>query len=220
LTKPADPKQAKTVDLMLATTGKALLVRAISVGDEDEQKIHHVSVFKYGSGDLLCKLEDCSLLTVAELKRLVEVKTGLDPELTVLMHAEHGELKDFVRLSDLVGLPTTAEIYAQTLMKVVVAQHLRVAPHEVTNDQFHALCAALASQPLDILDLSGCTQIHDFSGLIQLNMLSSLNLAGNLIKAEGAQHIADALKVSNCVSSGHFGTIQLLLCRSWGAYRC
>jgi hypothetical protein len=143
--KTADPKQARTVDLMLAAKGKALLVRAISVGDEDKQKNHHVSVLEYGSGDLLCKLENCGLLTVAELKRLVEAKTGLDPELTVLLHAEHGELKDFVRLADLVGLSTTADIYAQTLMKVVVAQHLRIAPHEVTNVQFGAICAALAS---------------------------------------------------------------------------
>jgi hypothetical protein len=54
---------------MPAAKGKALLVRAISAGDEDEQKIHHVSVLEYGSGDLLCKLEDCGLLAVAELKR-------------------------------------------------------------------------------------------------------------------------------------------------------
>jgi hypothetical protein len=75
-------------------------VGAISAGDEDEQKMHHVSVLKYGSRDLLCKLEDCGLLAVAELKWLVEAKTGLDPELTVLLHAEHGELKDFVRLAE------------------------------------------------------------------------------------------------------------------------
>ena len=96
---------------------------------------------------------------MAELKQLVEAKTGLDPELTVLLHAEHGELKDLIRLADLVGLSTTADMYAQTLMKVVVAQHLRTAPHEVTSVQFGAICAALASEPLDILDLSGCNHI-------------------------------------------------------------
>jgi hypothetical protein len=161
--------------------------------------MNHVSVLKYGSGDLLCKLEVCDLLLVAELKRLVEAKTGLDPELTVL-HAEHGELKDVVRLTDLDGLPTTTTaLYVQTLMMVVVAQHLRIAPHEVTNDQFDAICAALASKPLDILDVSGCYKIDDFSGLVQLSTLSSLNLAGNRINAEGAQHIVDALKASKCV---------------------
>ena len=185
--------------ILLTGEGGELPVRNLSVGDESEQKRYCVSVLKFGSGDLLCTLEDCGPLTVAELKRLVEPKTGFDPELTVLSHAEHGELKDGVRLADLVGLPTTIDLYAQSIMKVVVAQHLRIAPHEVTNDQFDAICAALASKPLDILDVSGCYKIDDFSGLVQLSTLSSLNLAGNRINAEGAQHIVDALKASKCV---------------------
>ena len=168
---------------MLAADGKALLVRALSIDDEGEQQIYRVSVLKFGSGDLLCELEDCGLLTVAELKRLVEAKTGLDPELTVLLHAEHGELKDGVRLTDLVGLPTT-ELYAQTLMKVSVAQHLGIAPHEVTNDQFTKLCAALVSEPLAIMELRGCAQVRDFSGLIQLS-LSKLDISDCKLFAEG-----------------------------------
>ena len=96
-------------------------------GDEEERKICHVSVLQC-SGDLLCTLEDCSLLTVAELKQLVEAKTGLNPELIALLHAEHGELQDAVRLVDLAGLLKTTELYAQTLMKVVVAHHLAL-PH-------------------------------------------------------------------------------------------
>jgi hypothetical protein len=65
-----------------------MLVRARSVGDEGEKKIYRVSVLRFGSGDLLCKLEDCGLLAVAELKRLAETKSGLIPELAVLLHAE------------------------------------------------------------------------------------------------------------------------------------
>ena len=65
-----------------------MLVRALSVGDESGKNIYRVSVLRFGSGDLLCKLEDCGLLTVAELKRLVETKSGLIPELAVLLHAE------------------------------------------------------------------------------------------------------------------------------------
>jgi hypothetical protein len=199
---------------MLAREGRALLVRALRISDERD--LYDISVLKYGSGDLLCKLEECCLLTGAELKRLVEVKTGLDPELTVLFHAEYGELEDCVRLTDLVGFSRTIDLYAKTLMKVIVAQHLKIAPREVTNDRFNTVCAALVSEPVDILDLSGCYQIDDFSGLVQLSMLSSLNLAaclaGNRIKPECAQHVADAIKVSNCVvlliflqfSSGHW----------------
>jgi hypothetical protein len=92
-------------------------------------------------------------------------------------------LKDGVRLNDIAGLPTT-ELYAQTLMEVIVARHLRIAPQEVTSDQFDTICAALASEPLDILDLSGCTQIRDFSGLVQL----SISLELPMLKEAGAAY--------------------------------
>jgi hypothetical protein len=36
--------------------------------------------------------------------------------------------------------------------------------------------------------------------------MTSLNLAVNGLQAEGAKHIAGALKVSKCVVCGHFGT--------------
>ena len=183
--------------MLLAADGKALLVRALSIDDEGEQQIYRVSVLKFGSGDLLCELEDCGLLTVAELKRLVEAKTGLDPELTVLLHAEHGELKDGVRLTDLVGLPTT-EIYAQTLMKVSVAQHLGIAPHEVTNDQFTTLCAALVSEPLDIMELKGCTHVRDFS-LLSLS-LSKLDISDCNLFAEGGKALAAGLKGNQAIT--------------------
>ena len=125
------------VRIALSMQGKALLARASSIADEGEQKIYHVSVLKFGSGDLLCKLEDCGLQTVAELKLRAESKAGLDPELTVLLHAEYGELKDGVKFADLAGLPTAIDLYAQTLMKVAVAQHLGSAPMEVTNAAEH-----------------------------------------------------------------------------------
>jgi hypothetical protein len=66
---------------MPAAKGKALhvLARAIGVGDEDEQKVHHVSVLSGAGGGALWKLDDCGLMVVAELKRLVEAKTGLGP---------------------------------------------------------------------------------------------------------------------------------------------
>jgi hypothetical protein len=177
--------------MLLAADGKALLVRALSIDDEGEQQIYRVSVLNFGSGDLLCELEDCGLLTVAELKWRVEAKTGLDPELTILLHAEHGELKDGVRLTDLVGLPTT-ELYAQTLMKVSVAQHLGIAPHEVTNDQFTTLCAALVSEPLAIMELKGCTHVRDFS-LLPLS-LSKLDISDCNLFAEGGKALAAGLK--------------------------
>jgi hypothetical protein len=154
-------------------------------------------VLKFGSGDLLCELADCGLLTVAELKWLVEAKTGLDPDITVLLHAEHGELKDGARLTDLVGLPTT-ELYAQTLMKVSVAQHLGIAPHEVTNDQFTTLCAALVSEPLAILELRGCTQVRDFS-LLSLS-LSKLDISDCNLFAEGGEALAAGLKGNQAIT--------------------
>jgi hypothetical protein len=120
----------------------------------------------------------------------------LDPELTVLLHAEHGQRKDGVTLTDLVGLPTT-EIYAQTLMKVSVAQHLGIAPHEVTNDQFTTLCA-LVSEPLTIMELKGCTHIRDFS-LLSLS-LSKLDISDCNLFAEGGKDLAAGLKGNQAIT--------------------
>jgi hypothetical protein len=96
-------------------------------------------------------------------------------------------------------LPTAIDLYAQTLMKVVVAQHLGTAPLEVTNAQFKTLCAALVSEPLDILDLSRCTQVCDFSGLIQLS-LSELDISDCKLSAEGGGALAAVLKGNQLIT--------------------
>jgi hypothetical protein len=192
---------------MIAGEGKALLVCASENGNEGEQKIYRVS--------MLCKLEDCGLQTVAELKLLVEIKAGLDPELTALLHADHGELKDGVMLADLAWLPTTTELYAQTWMKVVVGPHLGIVPSEVTNDQFTTLCAALVSEPLDVLDLRGCTQVHDFSGLIQLS-LSKLDISNCKLFAEGASALAASLKGNQGITKLDISSNQLGLNSEYG----
>jgi hypothetical protein len=49
--------------------GKALRVRVLSIDDEGEQQIYRVSVLKFGSGDLLCELEDCGLMRPANRGR-------------------------------------------------------------------------------------------------------------------------------------------------------
>jgi hypothetical protein len=135
---------------------------------------------------MLCKLEDCGLPAVTELKRLTEVQTGLDPELTVPFHAEYGELKGGVRISGVVGLHPATNRSAS----------YRAAPHEVTSGHFNTAYAALVPDPVDILDLSGCCQICDFSGLLQLPMLVSPNPEGNRLNTEGAQQVADAIKAA------------------------
>jgi hypothetical protein len=89
-------------------------------------------------------------------------------------------------------LPTT-EIYAQTLMKVSVAQHLGIAPHEVTNDQFTTLCAALVSDPLDIMELKGCIHVCDFSLLSLSLSLSKLDISDCNLFAEGGKALAAGL---------------------------
>jgi hypothetical protein len=113
------------------------------------------------------------------------------------LHAEHGELKDDEKLTDLVRIPTT-EIYAQTLINVSVAQHLGIAPHEVTNDQFTTLCTALVSEPLDIMELKGCIHVHDFS-LLSL-VLSKLDISDCNLFAEGGKALAAGLKGNQAIT--------------------
>jgi hypothetical protein len=43
--------------------------------------------------------------------------------------------------------------------------------------------------------------------IVSNGTMMSLNVSGNLFDAESAQHIADGIEVSACVSCSHFGTI-------------
>jgi hypothetical protein len=90
-------------------------------------------------------------------------------------------------------LPKT-ELYAQTLMKVSVAQYLGITPHEVTSDQFTTICAALVA----IMELRGCTQVRDFS-LLSLS-LSKLDISDCSPFAEGGKALAAVLKGNQAIT--------------------
>ena len=84
--------------MSLSLEGKSVFVRALSVGDEGEMRtyMYSVRVLHFLNGSELCTLEDCGGdQRVAELKLLIEERTGWLPELTVLMHANYeDELPD------------------------------------------------------------------------------------------------------------------------------
>ena len=197
--------------MSLALEGQSIFVGALSIGDEDERKIYSVRVVHYLTGDELCTLEDCGGdQRVAELKLLIEERTGWLPELTVLMHANcEDELPDDRMLAQFAsegGLHAELEFYAQLLRKVVVAEKLGMSGRErqVTDALLNGLCDELEAEPVDILDLRGCTQIgRSPSRLPRLSMVSVLCMAsckgvsGSLILA--CLQGMGGLKVNACV---------------------
>ena len=176
--------------MSLSLAGKSLFVRALSVGDEGEMQTYSVRVLHFLNGSELCTLEDCGGdQRVAELKLLIEERTGWLPELTVLMHANcEDELLDdrmlmLAQFASEGGLHAELEFYAQLLRKVVVAEKLGMSGRErqVTDALLNGLCDELEAEPVDILDLRGCTQIGRSSSpscLPQLSMVSVLCVAG------------------------------------------
>ena len=149
---------------------------------------YSVRVLHFLNGSKLCTLEDCrGDQRVAELKLLIEERTGWLPELTVLMHANcEDELPDNRMLAQFAsegGLHAELEFYAQLLRKVVVAEKLGMSGRErqVTDALLNGLCDELEAEPVDILDLRGCTQIGRSSSpscLPQLSLVSVLCMAG------------------------------------------
>ena len=93
------------------------------------------------------------------VKQLIEKEIGWNSELTVLMHADCGdELSDDHTLAQF-AVDAAIELCARQLRRVVVAEHLGIEAYAVTDAQLNETCTALAAEPLDILDLSGCSQI-------------------------------------------------------------
>ena len=166
--------------MSLAPGGKSAFARALSVGAETET--YNVRVLHYLNGNELCTLEDCGDQRVAEVKLLIEEQIGWHPELTVLMHAERGELAGDEMLAG-IAVEQTIQVYAQLLGKVIVAEKLDMSgrEREITDDRLNDLCDRLAHEPVAILDLRGCTQIGRSpapSRLPQLTMVSRLCMAG------------------------------------------
>ena len=168
--------------MSLALEGKSIFLRKLNVGVEGEMETYSVRVLHFLKGNELCTLEECGGdERVAELKPLIEERIGWLPELTVLMHAERGELTGDEMLAS-IAVEQTIQVYARYLLKVTVAEKLGMSGHErqITDDRLNGLCDELKHMPVDILDLRGCTQIGRSSSpscLPQLSMVSVLCMA-------------------------------------------
>ena len=180
-------------------------MRALSVGVEGEMETYSVRVLHFLKGNELCTLEECGGdERVAELKPLIEERIGWLPELTVLMHAERGELTGDEMLAS-IAVEQTIQVYARHQLKVTVAEKLGMSGHErqITDDRLNGLCDELKHMPVDILDLRGCTQIgRSLSRLPQLSTVSILcmaecrSLSGSLILA--CLQGMEGLQVNGC----------------------
>jgi hypothetical protein len=145
---------------------------------------------------------------VSELKVSIEAEAGLVPALTRLINPESlVELQDHLTLED-AGMSSeqalaegVIQLYAQKLKKVVVADELQIAPGEVTNSELAVLCDSIKDDPPDILILCGCCGVTDISCLVQLSMISHLDISGcNLGAKGGFHHLAGVIKDMGALS--------------------
>jgi hypothetical protein len=160
-------------------------------------------------GNELCRVEGFDRRkVVSELKVSIEAEAGLVPALTQLIHPESQlELQDHLTLED-AGIPSeqalaagVIQLYAQKLKKVVVADELQVAPHEVTDSELAVLCDSIKDDPPDILVLCGCFRVTNISCLMQLSTISHLDISSCDLGAKGGFHLAGAIKVMGALLS-------------------
>jgi hypothetical protein len=168
-------------------------------------------------GNELCQVRgfDCRQ-AVSELKVSIEAEAGLVPALTRLIHPESQvELQDHLTLED-AGIPSEQALAAgviqlnvQKLKKVVVADELKVAPHEVTDSELTVLCDSMRDDPPDNLVLCGCFRVTDISCLMQLSTISHLDISSCDLGAEGGFPLAGVIKDMGALTSLHVGNSSI-----------
>ena len=154
-------------------------------------------------GSELCRIEGFDRgRTVSELKVSIEAEAGSVPALTRLINPEsHVELQDHQTLEDAGTNQGVIQLYAQKLKKVVVADELQIAPGEVTDSELAVLCDSIKDDPPDILILCGCCGVTDISCLVQLSMISHLDISGCNLGPTSGFHLAGVIKNMGALSS-------------------
>jgi hypothetical protein len=157
-------------------------------------------------GNELCRIEGFDRRTaVSELKVSIEAEAGLVSALTRLVNPEsHVELQDHHTLEDAGTHQGVIQLYAQKLKKVVVADELQIAPGEVTDRKLASFCDSIKDDPPDVLILCGCHRVTNISCLVQLSMISHLDISGcsgcSNLGAKGGCQLADVIKEMGALS--------------------
>jgi hypothetical protein len=159
-------------------------------------------------GNELCRIEGFDRRkAISELKVSIEAEVGLVHALTRLINLESlVELQDHLTMKD-AGMPNeqalaagVIQLYAQKLKKIVVADELQITPGEVTDSELAVLCDSIRDGPPDVLVLSGCRRVTNISCLVQLSMISHLDVSSCSLGVQGGCHLADVIKDMGALS--------------------
>jgi hypothetical protein len=115
--------------------------------------------------------------SISQIKAKVEAEAGFAPEtMSLLSPAYKRPLGESETLGSC-GLPSV--LYLVVLHKVNIASDIAgVAPRLLTDGQLVEACSTADGKAGDIIDLTGCTQLHDLTCLISLKTMQVLDVSG------------------------------------------
>jgi hypothetical protein len=147
------------------------------------------------SGDCLCEFAHTSSITVADLKAKIAATAGLDVETLALFLTTNEEpLRENEIIDPDGALQNQTEIYALVLQKMDVAGIACVAPCELSNEMLEETVNNMDGG--DIVDLRGCSMLHDVGCLAKLEQMQALDIAGctGLLEQISVAKLAAVLK--------------------------
>ena len=111
-----------------------------------------------------------------QLKAKVEIEAGLKAETFSLYLPSQEEPLGESQTVSACGMPS--ELYAIMLQKVVIADAAGVPASALTDEQLEKACSSPEAQAGDIIVLTGCCQVHNFSCLVWLKSTQTLDISG------------------------------------------
>ena len=113
---------------------------------------------------------------MAQLKARVETEGGDKAEAVALYLPSTEEPLGESTTVSACGMPS--ELYAVTLQTVAIADVAGVPAASMTDEQLEEACASPQAQAGDIIVLTGCCQVHNFSCLVWLKSTQTLDISG------------------------------------------
>jgi hypothetical protein len=129
------------------------------------------------SGDLACEIVCSPSDSINQIKAKVEAEAGFGPETMSLLSPAHERPLGENKALESCGLPSV--LHMVVLHKVNIASDIAgVAPRLLTDGQLVEACSTADGKAGAIIDLTGCTQLRDLTCLLSLETMQVLDVSG------------------------------------------
>jgi hypothetical protein len=143
---------------------------------EQDHGTHRVEIRRL-SGNLACEIVCSPSDSIGQIKAKVEAEAGFAPEMMSLLSPTCDRPLGKNETLGSCGLPS--ELFAVILHKVNIASDIAgVAPRLLIDGQLVEACATAEGKAGDVIDVIGCTQLRDLTCLLSLENMQVLDVSG------------------------------------------